>query len=178
MSSRRAAGAHEKRDLDWIPLDGSSLMPQNPGWHRSPPSDDLDSECESGLEGTSLESLRDHRDAGDGNGALLRKSREPMPRSRPKQQPPEHLLASSAEHDDSASLCRSLDGLSLANFLPSENGVDVRLVIYDTETTGLGATRDIKLLELGKPLSRYSFVIELTPYTHTHTHKRRSCGRL
>ena len=54
------------------------------------------------------------------------------------------------EAETESEISLSLGGLSLLDaFVPSQNDVEVRVIVYDLETTGLGATDKISIMELG-----------------------------
>lgn len=134
MSSRKASQEPEKSG--WLCLDGSSPRPAEEAMyrHRTPAGQEEENEDDS---------------SGDEFGRQDRILREPERTPRPRPQRP--VVEDDVEDGESeAEISLSLGGLSLLDaFVPSQNDVEVRVIVYDLETTGLGATDKISIMELG-----------------------------
>ena len=136
MSSRKASPGPGKSD--WLCLDGTSAPPPEDGIlrHRTPPGQE---DGASGDDSSGDESDRQER-------ILKELERKPRPR------PPRPVVEGDGEEEEEgeAEISLSLGGLSLLDaFVPSQNNVEVRVIVYDLETTGLGATDKISIMELG-----------------------------
>lgn len=87
------------------------------------------------------------------------------------------MVEDDAEEEEDGEIALSLGGLSLLDsFVPSQNNVEVRVVVYDLETTGLGATDKISIMELGQKL-QFS-AVSLLKSTHAPLVCRSRCGCL
>lgn len=136
MSSRKASQVPEKSG--WLCLDGSSAPPPEDGilQYRTPQEQEEDVETEDDSSG-------DEPDRQERISKELQRTPQPRP-SRPV------IEGDDEEEEDASEISLSLGGLSLLDaFVPSENDVEVRVVVYDLETTGLGATDKISIMELG-----------------------------
>ena len=105
----------------------------------------------------------------DEPGTQPRKSKPPAPKSLPTRQRQTGDADSSENGVDG--LSESLGGLSLSLKLegnaPSKKGHTVGLVVYDTETTGLGATNKVQIMELGE--YRHAHRAQVHPLTRAFT---------